>query len=121
MMQMMDMPCCGAKPHTDKGEFNDKACWDAVTGLCRTCGEHRSLYTCGNSECRGITERDVRFCNSCHAAYELGRKEQKESFQGTEPDWGRACSVCEATPVVPVTGLCGPCTFGEAETANGNW
>jgi hypothetical protein len=37
------------------------------------------------------------------------------------PDWSQQCEVCEATPIVPLTGLCGPCTFGEAETANGNW
>lgn len=23
--------------------------------------------------------------------------------------------------IVPVTGMCGPCTFGEADTADGNW
>lgn len=39
----------------------------------------------------------------------------------TKPDWKRKCSVCGASPIVPVTGLCGPCTFGEAATANGNW
>ena len=36
-------------------------------------------------------------------------------------DWGRQCEVCEQTPVVNATGLCGPCTFGEADTAHGNW
>lgn len=39
----------------------------------------------------------------------------------TKPDWSRGCENCQARPVVPCTGLCGPCTFGEAETANGNW
>jgi len=39
----------------------------------------------------------------------------------TEPDWNHECEVCGQTPVVPVTGLCGPCTFGEADTAGGNW
>ena len=29
-------------------------------------------------------------------------------------DYSRQCEVCELTPVVSVTGLCGPCTFGEA-------
>ncbi len=37
------------------------------------------------------------------------------------PDWGRKCEVCKASPIVPVTGMCGPCTFGEADTADGNW
>ena len=39
----------------------------------------------------------------------------------TTPDWGSQCEVCDAVPTVPLTGLCGPCTFGEASTANGNW
>lgn len=38
-----------------------------------------------------------------------------------EPDWSRKCSVCESSPILPLTGMCGPCTFGEAETAGGNW
>ena len=38
-----------------------------------------------------------------------------------EPDWTAECIVCKAKPVVPITGMCGPCTFGEAETAGGNW
>ena len=39
----------------------------------------------------------------------------------TKPDWGGKCEVCGASPIVPATGMCGPCTFGEAETAGGNW
>lgn len=39
----------------------------------------------------------------------------------TEPDWGGECEVCNSTPIVPATGMCGPCTFGEAETIGGNW
>jgi hypothetical protein len=37
------------------------------------------------------------------------------------PDWNRRCTNCGAVPIVPLTGLCGPCTFGEGETAGGNW
>ncbi len=36
-------------------------------------------------------------------------------------DYKRACFVCGAKPTVPETGMCGPCTFGEADTADGNW
>lgn len=36
-------------------------------------------------------------------------------------DFTRGCEVCGQSPVVNVTGLCGPCTFGEEETINGNW
>jgi hypothetical protein len=39
----------------------------------------------------------------------------------TEPDWDGTCEVCGQSPIVPVTGLCGPCTWGEAETVGGNW
>ena len=41
-----------------------------------------------------------------------------------DADWGNKCVVCQAVPVV-YTGegsdCCGPCTFGESETAGGNW
>jgi len=37
------------------------------------------------------------------------------------PDWTGQCTVCGNSPIVPLTGLCGPCTWGEAETAGGNW
>lgn len=47
-----------------------------------------------------------------------GEAADPEDFK---PDWESACEVCGATPIVPITGLCGPCTFGEAETAGGNW
>jgi hypothetical protein len=33
----------------------------------------------------------------------------------------RGCSVCGQSPVVAATGMCGPCTFGEAGTAGGDW
>jgi len=46
---------------------------------------------------------------------------QKGSSEETKPDWTKNCEVCGQTPVVLLTGLCGPCTFGEAETAGGNW
>lgn len=32
-----------------------------------------------------------------------------------------ACQACGGTPIVPETGMCGPCTFGEAEAVGGNW
>lgn len=38
-----------------------------------------------------------------------------------EPDYKHECDVCGATPIVPQTGMCGPCTFGEAETVDGDW
>lgn len=38
-----------------------------------------------------------------------------------EPDWEGECEVCGASPIIPLTGMCGPCTFGEADTIGGNW
>lgn len=38
-----------------------------------------------------------------------------------KPDWSRDCDNCGERPIVPMTGMCGPCTFGEAETMGGNW
>ncbi len=37
------------------------------------------------------------------------------------PDYESQCDNCGASPIVPTTGLCGPCTFGEAATLDGNW
>ena len=37
------------------------------------------------------------------------------------PDWKGKCDVCGCSPIVPLTGMCGPCTFGEPETVDGNW
>lgn len=47
-----------------------------------------------------------------------GSPQNVEAFAA---DHTRKCGNCEASPVVNVTGLCGPCTFGEADTADGNW
>ncbi len=39
----------------------------------------------------------------------------------TDPDWTGKCENCGESPIVPSTGMCGPCTFGEASTVAGNW
>lgn len=44
-----------------------------------------------------------------------------ESLSAFRPDWTRECEVCGQKPVVSATGLCGPHTFGEADTLNGAW
>lgn len=38
-----------------------------------------------------------------------------------KPDYTKKCIVCGASPVMPVTQMCGPCTFGDASTFGGNW
>lgn len=37
------------------------------------------------------------------------------------PNWKGRCEVCGQSPTHPLTGMCGPCTFGEADTMGGNW
>lgn len=69
-------------------------------------------------------------CSNCKKEFLISDPDlQKENdkykshvcLECVEPDWERQCFNCEETPIVPVTGMCGPCTFGEAETAGGNW
>ena len=38
-----------------------------------------------------------------------------------DKDWNTPCANCGQTPTVHPTGLCGPCCWGESETAGGNW
>jgi len=49
------------------------------------------------------------------------RKKKRNAEYNAEPDWTHNCETCGETPIVPATGMCGPCTFGEAATAGGNW
>jgi CO dehydrogenase/acetyl-CoA synthase alpha subunit len=56
-----------------------------------------------------------------HKRHPVPKQATPIKVEETRPDWTRKCENCGATPIVPVTGMCGPCTFGEAETAGGNW
>lgn len=52
------------------------------------------------------------------------RKKKNLPVQGPrvgDVDHGATCIVCGASPVVVGTDLCGPCCFGESDTAGGNW
>lgn len=53
--------------------------------------------------------------------HKLADPTKKEAAGAGEPDWTGHCEVCGESPIVPETGLCGPCTFGEASTAGGDW
>ena len=56
-------------------------------------------------------------------------KKKKQSKEQIDKDTERAfrknykvsCMVCEQKPTVGDLGLCGPCTWGEADTYGGNW
>lgn len=52
---------------------------------------------------------------------ESKRKKRKHDDDDLEPDWTGQCEICGQSPIVPATGMCGPCTFGEADTMGGNW
>lgn len=47
--------------------------------------------------------------------------EELENLIAFRPVWEKQCEVCGSTPVVGITGLCGPCTWGESDTINGAW
>lgn len=53
------------------------------------------------------------------------KHKENESLESEEldatPDYQTECIVCGSVPTLPLTGMCGPCTFGEADTANGEW
>ena len=48
-------------------------------------------------------------------------KAKEATPEQVKPDWSRKCENCGESPIVPLTGLCGPCTFGDASTVGGNW
>lgn len=52
---------------------------------------------------------------------EVARIDEELRKLDAEPDWSRKCENCDASPIVPATGLCGPCTTGDSSTAGGNW
>ena len=67
-------------------------------------------------------------CNRVFASHDARRQHQRDKHDGgtlhdadTEPDWEGECENCGEKPIVPITGLCGPCTWGEADTIGGNW
>lgn len=64
-------------------------------------------------------KRTVRCdCKPTLVGKQLNHKNECALFK---PDWDRKCEVCGASPIVPLSMMCGPCTWGEAETAGGNW
>lgn len=44
-----------------------------------------------------------------------------EGLEEGAPDWSTPCQCCDEVPTVHPTRLCGPCCFGDAHTAGGNW
>lgn len=51
----------------------------------------------------------------------MSTKPTNANAPSTEPNWKVPCANCEELPTVGDLALCGPCCFGEADTAGGNW
>ena len=66
------------------------------------------------SERKEIHSEDDRACSP----HDQAAMNNEEAFA---KDYTRECEVCGAKPVVNAVCLCGPCTWGESETAGGNW
>lgn len=65
--------------------------------------------------------KDVK-CAECGETFQVENDSRQNICpECCKPDWEKSCENCGAVPVHKVTGMCGPCTFGEAETINGNW
>lgn len=61
------------------------------------------------------------YCTKVEPVVPGSAQPQQAPADSAEPDWTKKCTSCGQSPVVPVTGLCGPCSFGDASTAGGNW
>lgn len=75
---------------------------------------------CGVQTNRINPKKDMATCNGCRAKADLPQI-IKSNDPEVRADWSKKCMVCGQGPVLPLTGMCGPCTFDEAETFGGNW
>lgn len=53
--------------------------------------------------------------------FKIKKGDPKIKAKDIDPDWSGKCEICSQSPIVPITGMCGPCTWGESETTGGNW
>jgi hypothetical protein len=51
----------------------------------------------------------------------LQEKPPEQEDSDLKPDWKTPCFICSQIPTVPLTGMCGPCTFGTADALLGGW
>jgi len=76
----------------------------------------KSLERLGDAE-----ELVDKFKQSLKESNKSFKNPKSKSNTSTGFDWSGECDICGCGPTVPATGMCGPCTFGEAETVGGNW
>jgi len=67
----------------------------------------------------GKDEEGNQVCRVCYKKAMVKKIRQTEIM--AEKDWKTKCIVCGQVPTMRATEMCGPCTFGEAETIGGNW
>jgi hypothetical protein len=90
------------------------------------CRECKQDFTFTEGEQDFYAQRDFsepKRCKPCRDARKAKRQNKTDgrNDSDTEPDWQTPCENCGQVPTLPMTGMCGPCTFGEAETVGGNW
>lgn len=84
-------------------------------------------FASGTPEARRLARlHEVGSMDQIHAEVqaqlqEHGAAARCDTLKDGDKDWGTGCQVCGQKPTVHPTELCGPCCFGEAETAGGNW
>lgn len=49
------------------------------------------------------------------------KKQPPKAPPDVSKNWTIKCENCQQVPTVGKSRLCGPCYFGEADTANGEW
>lgn len=81
---------------------------DCEKGVVTSTNDHYVFVRYGNqANSKATRAEDLVFPNNNNAAF--------------RPDYTKRCICCGATPVVPCTEMCGPCSFGEASTVGGSW
>lgn len=79
--------------------------------------ETAKQFLCTEANCNRRFATEVDLNNHQRAKHRI----QTPTNVDAEPDWEGECEVCGASPIVPLTGMCGPCSFGQASAIGGNW
>lgn len=91
------------------------------TVKCKECGKRVKHAHALRQHCDDTGHKKPGWLLGMEKRVAFAPAEQDGEDDAFEADWSCECEVCGAVPVVKATGMCGPCTFGEAETIGGNW
>ncbi len=83
------------------------------------CDNHTRWITVKNQDY--FTREQVIAAIAADRQAQRRRAKRANALQNGDKDWDTPCQNCGQLPTVHPTALCGPCCFGEAETAGGNW